>query len=413
VVTRFYELVAAELSTRLTSAILWKHVGDEVLFYKRVTGNDDLCQCLPAAHSVLAAVISVLHSTYPDTKTILSVKGTVWVATAVAIPPGDIETVQLLNRNIIISTGRLPDSIDRDFIGPDIDAGFRLSKFVDRSRLIVSAGLACLLFRERGRCKKIDERLKIVAYDKLRGVWDDRYYPIIWYENDWRTVNETFLYDEHITSETIKNIKHGLNDGNDLKHIEQIFVDLGREQEINELALALEAAKSDVEDTVPIEVPKSKLSEVHCVAVCIADDGRVLVGRRPTTKKRFPNRFEFGCGQLQIGQSFSECLKKSYQEDFHIELDLPDNPIPLSTFIITDKEERRSIPGIIFLAPIKNSHGVSEHFVKEKHSEIRWIDPTKLESLVVDEYIPDFKETIKAAYGIWKRNRPPTTSRKR
>ena len=33
VVTRFYELITAELTTRLSSAIVWKFVGDEVLFF--------------------------------------------------------------------------------------------------------------------------------------------------------------------------------------------------------------------------------------------------------------------------------------------------------------------------------------------------------------------------------------------
>src|ERR1700677_4339458 len=55
VVTRFYELITAELITRLSSAIIWKFVGDEVLFFKQIISRQDLSFALPAAHDTLLA----------------------------------------------------------------------------------------------------------------------------------------------------------------------------------------------------------------------------------------------------------------------------------------------------------------------------------------------------------------------
>src|SRR4051812_33058781 len=46
VATHFYDMVANEMATRFTSARLWKHIGDEILFYKLVTRTADVHRCL-------------------------------------------------------------------------------------------------------------------------------------------------------------------------------------------------------------------------------------------------------------------------------------------------------------------------------------------------------------------------------
>jgi hypothetical protein len=81
----------------------------------------------------------------------------------------------------------------RDFLGPEIDAGFRISKFALRRRLVVSAELSCLLFRERAAYTGIEKQLKIVSFQILKGVWTGRHYPIVWYERDWPNIAKTFF----------------------------------------------------------------------------------------------------------------------------------------------------------------------------------------------------------------------------
>jgi|ERR1043166_491146 hypothetical protein len=93
VVMRFYEFVASELTTRLTSAILWKHIGDEVLFYKRLTDRKDIHKAVPAAYDALNTTISALHQGFPKTRELLSVKAAVWLAIATSIEPSDAEKI--------------------------------------------------------------------------------------------------------------------------------------------------------------------------------------------------------------------------------------------------------------------------------------------------------------------------------
>src|SRR6266542_2947096 len=167
-------------------------------------------------------------------------------------------------RNIIIPISRCPTSLDRDFLGPDIDAGFRISKFALRKRLVASAHLAWLLYKERANCSGIENQLRIVGLEALKGVWGGRHYPIIWFERDWQHVNETFLYDEHIDSETVRRIKNWSSEDGRLDLIEKIFSDLGKESEGATFLAALRSAIPEREsDLVEIEIPRDKYSEVH------------------------------------------------------------------------------------------------------------------------------------------------------
>ncbi|HOF35053.1 MAG TPA: hypothetical protein PLV94_13430 [Spirochaetota bacterium] len=70
--------------------------------------------------------------------------------------------------------------IEYDYIGPDIDIGFRISKYSQPNKLIVSDKIAYIysnIFYDL-------YNFKIISNDKLKGVWNDNKYPIIEYSNN-------------------------------------------------------------------------------------------------------------------------------------------------------------------------------------------------------------------------------------
>ena len=377
---------------------MWKYIGDEVLFYQKIQRRDDLAKALPAAYDALAATTSVLHQNFPETKDILSVKGTVWVACAQAIRSGSKESVLSAasdhHPNIVLPTGRTPSESIPDFLGPDIDAGFRISRFALRRRLVVSAALAWLLYRSRETIHQAKNSLRIVDLQSLKGVWGGRHYPIVWFEPSWANISKSFLYDEHLSSELVLGMKRGSIYPAHIDLIEKIYEDLGKVDEVQRLDQAVrEIGEAPSDPTPEIEISAEKFSEVHCVAVCFTADGRVLTAKRPSTKRRFPDHFEFGCGQLRLGETFGQCLRRAYRDDFGIELKVLDDPIPISTFIIHDADESRKIPGITFIAEVIDPSMVEAKFSREKHSKIRWVDPARFAARGA-KYVPDFKETL-------------------
>jgi hypothetical protein len=65
----------------------------------------------------------------------------------------------------------------KDYLGPDIDAGFRISKYTHPGFVIASHNLAYFL----GLHKSTHQiKGKIVGWEDLKGVWDTTPYPIIW-----------------------------------------------------------------------------------------------------------------------------------------------------------------------------------------------------------------------------------------
>lgn len=403
VTTHFYDIVANEMATRFTSARLWKYVGDEILFYKLVTSAGDVRECLRLARDVVITVIAVLHQVYAEARPILSLKGSVWIADVEYVKPTDSREVQLGKRNLVTGVATLTTAGDRDFLGPEIDTGFRLGKYVSHRRLIVSAHLAALLYRERANCEGIENKLKIVGFEELKGVWDGRRYPIIWFEEDWHTVPGSFLYDEHLISPVAAAICKGVHGPeNQLSYVEKIFRDLGRTEEVNDLHATILKAQTSMPEVIEVEIPRDRFAELHCVAIGFDDAGNVLVGKRPANKKRLPGVWEFGCGQLKLGENFATCLSRTYKEDFGAHLDFCGEPLPVATFSLRDESEKRDIPGVIFAAKVLNAPEVSKNHIKEKHSEIKWLPLNQLGTIRSDEYVPAFAVNTKAAYAVLK-----------
>ena len=397
VVTRFYEILQSILSTSNLSPRLWKYVGDEVLFYKHITSIEQLVEALRISLNAIRATEAALHKHHQETKELLSIKGTTWIALAEYIPPNAVERVQYELKNIIIATGRRPDLYERDFLGPDIDIGFRISRFSLRRRLVVSAHLAAVICSSPA-ADKLSDNFRIVGFEKLKGVWGDRFYPIIWFEEEWETIKNSFLYDELLVTPIAKQaLTAGERSDVGLAAVQKVFSDLGKDAEVDNIRqLLLDSPSTDAKDT-EIEVPVFKYAEVHCAAVCLSRDGKILGAKRLSTKRRFPNVYEFGCGQLKLGESFAECLRRAYREDFGVNINVADDPTPVSTYVIFDSEEDRNIPGIIFWAWIDETPEIVSHrYVRGKHQSIRWFDANELPD-ESEDFVPGFAKSVRRA----------------
>jgi len=167
---------------------VWKYIGDEVMLMTELT-----CDVYQSSIHVLALAetIKQINNEYKnkplnnDENNILQVKVlcTAWVA---GFPVDNIEIAPP-------SGGRK----EKDYLGPLIDLGFRLSKFSTKDRLIISASLAYFIAKE-SRLKK-----PIIYMDKqmyrlplcfggiveVKGVRNNKH-PLIWYPVNESTESE-------------------------------------------------------------------------------------------------------------------------------------------------------------------------------------------------------------------------------
>lgn len=183
---------------------LWKTIGDEVLFTKRVDHPWQAVVCLHA----WAATLDELRKFLSQNK--LNVKSTAWLA-----------DFPLRNNEIVlrkVTTSSLEDADDtyilnnqnglreyydvgsngyiRDFIGPSIDTGFRITGFASIRKLALSVELTFLLSCEQMRAQN-DPKLyaqgnyvlpsftvKYEGRQQLKGVLNGSGYPVFWIDLD-------------------------------------------------------------------------------------------------------------------------------------------------------------------------------------------------------------------------------------
>jgi len=387
---------------------IWKFVGDEVLLVKNVGNISEIWETPIKIFEMLNIMIKELEAGVKAPKGTLSIKATLWMAKVTSIQSGssisDIKESGKRSTHYNIRTGLVQSEYDysSDFLGEDIDLGFRIAKYSSRARLAISANIAFILLQNKEKIEKTESEfsykpekvLKIVSFKELRGVWGSRKYPVIWFDTAWDDPN-MFLYDEEYTSDIIKNIKNGFTqkDESKISYLYKVLEDLYLTEKYNELQNFILGLKKQPE-SLTASVHK-KTFEFHCPAICVTETGGVLIAKRPGWKKYLPNRWEFGCGQVSALKTIKQCIEDDYQKDFGARLIVDEEPVPIASYRI--EREDKIFPGIIFLARLSNPEEILAKKKFPKHSEVRVVSLTELNDIPKDDCVPNFHKNAKIA----------------
>jgi len=206
VFTQFYEVIKAEMKKKFPGIKVWKYIGDEILFFMLVEAAEYLVEIIPQTFRVIKSAREHLRSSFPKVPDLPYLKGALWCAPVMTVEGEELRDLNLgAERNIAFDVVYENQASLKDFIGPDIDIGFRMSKYVTKEKLVVSAEIAYLLLKS-GEASEIMDKLNIVSYENMKGIWDGRYYPIIWYFDDWARIKESFEYDDRFKSKLIDQV---------------------------------------------------------------------------------------------------------------------------------------------------------------------------------------------------------------
>ena len=140
---------------------VWKAMGDEVIFTAQPSSPEELTRILHVLLKTMRAYEGQHFERLP-----LRLKGTAWLA-------------DFSRNNIVLDIPELSSShaTHLDFIGPDLDLGFRLSKFARPASFVLSLDLVEMLL---GAQNASTIALYLVGREQLKGVMFGRPYPIIW-----------------------------------------------------------------------------------------------------------------------------------------------------------------------------------------------------------------------------------------
>ncbi len=387
----FFDFCRLSTQDYFPTAQEWKMIGDEMLFYLPVIDLDELVGAPDRVFALLNRCNAFIEE--QDESGVLSVKGTLWSA---VVQEQRLVSERLEGANYLLRAQQAGRVI-LDFLGPDIDAGFRVGSFARRGKLVIGADLAYLLIEEYERRQEScrSEGLRIVSLEVLKGVWQGRHYPIIWFHDAWDHPAELFAYDEPLISPLIASILNaGICDTPNINQLEKIFRDVQRVAKRALLRDGIEHYhRNNWGETIQYQVPMERLSELHLVAFCLNEKRQVLVARR----KR-DDLWDFGCSSLMMYQSIEASLQRGYKEDFGVELQEIDGEFPpVATYSYAQDAENRTVPGIMFLADVS---GQRVDFDRYKYSEIRWLNRASSEEISAAEAVPGFHERLERAVAV-------------
>lgn len=384
---------------------IWKFIGDEVLFYSRINNSRDLIKIPSEITSTIRKVTKAMHNKFNESCGLLSIKATAWSAIVSDKSGSDDNDERYKHKNVLFKRIRggnkeFPITI-YDFIGPEIDLGFRLAKSnAKKNQVLLSAELTYMILDiinsldddpEIGEDFKISEKAKykIMCIEELKGIWHRRKYPIIWYREQWET--DIFDYDEDdLEKYTFYNDKQNKKEVR--VYLKEVLSSVGRFQSVRNAIDDIEKGASKNLDSIVNGL--SNQAEIHLVSILFDEMDNVLLLKRGKSKKN-NDFYDFGCADLLNKKSFSDSLTKYYsklletQQSLSFVKDSFGNLIPIGTYVF-EKSSGTLASGIIFCAKVQNIDVNTKELSRKGYQEFKKIPYTDLSS----EYLQEKQITL-------------------
>ncbi len=415
VIFALFSKVQQMVAKKIPSAEMWRILGDEVIFIVPIKEKNDIFVYVNSIFEILnIMVIQLKQGTFFDElgicdldrdlmkmQNIISMKATAWIA----IIGENLKKLEQYDN--LIERFKLQEGYGVfEFLGNDIDTGFRIKANTQERRFIISYELAYILSRNTDYLKNIH----IITYKRLKGVWQNRLYPIIWYYDEKYlegvSFEDSFYYDERENNELVK-----LYFENRIESIlgQEMYYDVDYalskiliDQQLKDKFVKIDdIIRESQEDFQHLLDPKFLL-RLHCVAVCYDKcKNKVLIMKRANSREKFPGVWEFGCAKGTLETSLAEQIEEEYRKDFGINIQVQCNedrtdiqPIPLAMYEVDSDQGKDK--GIITMAEIVEDFDI-DNFSGTKHSEVRWIEESEIEQFS-EPAVDDFKNTLKIVF---------------
>ncbi len=429
VLTAVLTNIKNSVAKEIPEAQLWRVLGDEIIFFVTIKNMEEIYASIDSIYRVLTTENAKLRNgnfledkdqdTYNKndimlmkSNKILAVQAAAWLAIIISNndksylePYENIFTKYYINENQQIN----------EFLGHDIDTGFRIKKETQNRRLVVSIELAKILSERT----EYLSRLHIITYKCLKGVWDGRLYPIIWYHdaeiNGGVSFEDSFFYDEAIYSQMSKEYfqNRNTNEGaltsymfSDVyRALNKIIKDQQLEDKMNRTLQIIEETENDLR-AVENEF-NNHLLEFHCAAVCCdVKNRRILIAKRKN-RKILSGLWEFGCAKAKADQNLCDSIIKEYKNDFGIDIEIvcdetrdEKQPKPLALYQVNKFDRLQK--GVIVAAKLIGGQENMDNAIraKGKHEEYKWISKEEIQNYK-ENIIPDFQNTLNLVFQLW------------
>lgn len=426
VINQLFKEVQKRVINAIDNVELWRVLGDEVIFLVRINDEEFLIEEVKIIYQILLDSIRELKNgklfekleyfekrerELMKLQNVLSLQATAWIALVKESIDNSEDTDD--SENIFVKYVTPKNYQIFEFLGNDIDTGFRISKQTRASKMVLSFELAYILSRRTDELKK----LNIITYKELKGIWKNHLYPIIWYHDsscaNGRKFEEMFLYDECSRNDLVKEYYENRDNESRLRKVisdERMFdqVDVALQRILDDMNLTnkIEKIQNAIKkaDIVNKEYVKPSLLEMHCVAVCYSQKHKaVLVAKRKSNREYESGKWEFGCAKAKKEKTLYESIQEEYKADFGIcVVPITDDertdkePIPLALYQI-NKKDKGVHKGVITLARVDDEYDIDSFTPTIKHECVSWIKEEEIDAWE-GEKVEDFENTLHLAF---------------
>lgn len=372
---------------------LWKLIGDEVLIYVQINQANQLYRQISSVSKTLDGIMNKIanrvESEFNHTQrqcfahcrdiknvilSMLGIKTTVWIAKCEESNNQNASNIIYCPITTSVSEKRI------DFLGREIDEGFRIAKYAAKNKIIVSPLLAWLIWkyaqRDHDQEKIIDSNFRIISFISMKGVWSGRKVPILMYHQEFEKFIDILEYDE-LDSDTYANVKEvGYKEFNkeerfQIKQVDSILKNVHRWEEAEEI---YEELCNDADIQISSNSIRVK-QEFHIACMVFGNEDKILIHVDPV------RGYEFGCIKkiYKIGKrTWKEICEDGYKEKYDLEIKVSESPVPVATYYY----EKSNAIGIIIVADFTGEEAAiqqREDWKFMKYEEIEDMDVTCVE----------------------------------
>ncbi|MBR0429700.1 MAG: hypothetical protein IJK17_06425 [Lachnospiraceae bacterium] len=402
----------------VNDSLLWRVIGDEMVFVLTLYDENEMIEAVDSVFKVLTNLNNYLKTgdffdkiegqniekseiEYLKTHNLLALKGAAWIAVVNRVAENAYDCVETR----YMATSHNQEF--KEFLGSDIDTGFRIKEFTQKGRLIISFELAHYLIKNNQQ-----NSIYIMDYKVMKGVWNKQHYPIIWYHNG-STANgdfdNSFEYDETQWSELSKNYLNrrmrNVTDAGAIETSDEFNYDV-RKAITSIVSDRAMKGKIDYFDAVlsSLKIPQINALtyslEVHCAVVCCdIKERKVMIVHRTDNHKTNPSKWEFGCAKLTSEENITECVTNYYLDKYGVKIDLvrdrsrgEQQPMPIALYEITGEAYIKK--GIILVASAEQTNSYRED---REHDDVKWISKDEVGRYATDA-VRDFENTINTVF---------------
>ena len=141
-------------SRGVQNAVVWKYLGDEVLFYQRIRNAFEVEHSIRAIDRTLAAFMTELRESakYAAAAQYVTIRAIAWIAPVLSLAEDVSDKMATVVKELakleLLTGDQMFDDRENgilDFLGPNIDTGFSLVKTARPERITISEDLADFL----------------------------------------------------------------------------------------------------------------------------------------------------------------------------------------------------------------------------------------------------------------------------